>query len=145
MALLGKPVPPTVQGTSLLPLIDNPSHPHKDAVFSQGGVEPEATRTPGRDYETQLGARPYWNKQRTLIEHPDALVRAHMVRTGRHKLIYRLMGDHEFYDLVEDPDELDNRYGREEYAEEIARLERRLLRFFVEYQTNIPVIEELWA
>jgi arylsulfatase A-like enzyme len=145
MELLGKEVPPSVQGTSLLPLINDPDSPHKDAVFSQGGVEPAATRKPGLDYEVQLDLSPYWNKQRTLIEYPDALVRAHMVRTEHYKLIYRLAGDHEFYDLRNDPSELENLYNREEFCNEVAKLEQRLLRFFVENQSQDPVIDELWA
>ena len=102
LELLGLPVPDSVHGQSLLPVIHDPSVVHKEAVFSQGGVEPAAVARPGLDYRGKL-ARPYWGKQRTLIEHPDAVLRAHMVRTATHKLIHRLSGDHELYDLVGRP------------------------------------------
>ncbi len=144
MDILGLELPATIQGRSLLPLAKGETTEHKKAVFSQGGVEPSATRRPGLEYETKL-QKPYFGKQRTLIEHPQALERAVMVRTETHKLIYRLNGSHEFYDLKKDPDELENRYGEAEYANVQRDLERRILHFFIEHQADLPVITELWA
>lgn len=142
--LLARKHPPTLQGRSLLPLLDGRTATHKEAVFAQGGVEPRAVANPGRNYREKL-AKPYWGKQRTLIEHPDALSRAHMVRTRRHKLVYRLLGSHELYDLCRDPWELSNVYGQPEYADTVRELEGRLLHFLVEHEQDRPAIRELWA
>ncbi len=144
MEILGHDIPPTVQGRSLLALAKGETTEHKDAVFAQGGVEPDATRRPGMDYEKKI-PKPYFGKQRTLIEHPQALQRAVMVRTETHKLIYRLNKSHELYDLTKDPDELVNLYGEVKYAHVQHDLERHLLQFFIEYQADLPVITELWA
>jgi len=142
--LLGMQIPPTIQGKSLLPLIEGRTSSHKDAVFCQGGVEERALQKPGLDYRSKL-LEPYWNKQRTLVEHPKALIRSHMVRTKTRKLVYRLSGHHELYDLAKDPDELQNVYGNSEYEKDRVELESKLLRFFVEKQNEIPIIKELWA
>ena len=50
-------------------------------------------------------------KQRVLLEYPESLARAMMVRTSGWKLIYRLDGDRELYDLAADPHELKNLYA----------------------------------
>ena len=57
-------------------------------------------------------------------------VRRHYgVRDARYKLIYFYnLDEWEFYDLDADPDELDNRYGDEKYADDIARLKVELAR-----------------
>ncbi|MFP4380754.1 MAG: sulfatase-like hydrolase/transferase [Candidatus Sumerlaeia bacterium] len=144
LELLGMDVPSTVHGKSLMPLITGEKADVHDAVFSQGGVEPEAIKNPGQNYQEKILPE-YYGKQQTLIQHPEALLRAHMVRTQTHKLIYRLSGSHELYDLVQDPDELQNVYGQGAYAEVQAALEARLLQFLVRYQNDRPFIEEIWA
>ncbi|NJK90764.1 MAG: sulfatase-like hydrolase/transferase [Blastochloris sp.] len=138
------PVPEWMHGRSLLALAQGRTERHKEVVFSQGGVEPVAVRKPGQDYLKRLNPS-YYGKQRTLIEHPEALIRAHMVRTETHKLIYRLTGDHELYDLVADPGELVNRYGDAALAELQMSLQLKLLEFFATYQQDQPAIRELWA
>ena len=144
LELLGLPVPDTVHGRSLVPVMHDPSRGHKDVVFAQGGVEPAAVRRPGLEYEAKL-ASPYHGKQRALVEHPEALVRAHMVRTATHKLIYRLSGDSELYDLAADPDELRDRIDDPALAGVRRDLERRLLELLVRHQPDEPRIRELWA
>ena len=144
LELLGLPVPDTVHGRSLVPVMDDPSRPHKNVVFSQGGVEPAAVSRAGRDYDAKL-AFSYRGKQRTLIEHPDALLRAHMIRTPTHKLIHRLDGDHELYDLTSDPHEQINLIDDERFATVRLDLEQHLLDLLVQVQPDVPALEELWA
>lgn len=51
------------------------------------------------------------------------------VRTERYKLMYFYQFDEwEFYDLKEDPDELQNEFGNEKYAEQIAACKKELTR-----------------
>jgi arylsulfatase A-like enzyme len=51
----------------------------------------------------------------------DRTRKAKCVRTGRYKYVFAgADGQHEFYDLQEDPDELCNLYGDPRYASEVA-------------------------
>lgn len=144
LELLGMKIPDTIHGQSLLPLADGRESASKKVVFSQGGLEPSATLRPGRDYQDRIPPF-YYGKQETLIQCPEALQRAHMVRSKTHKLIYRLDGRHELYDLQADPEELHNRYGETASTAIVSDLEKRLLEFFVRYQVDTPAIRELWA
>ena len=57
------------------------------------------------------------------------------VRTSRHKLIYFYMiGEWEFYDLEEDPDELTNAYTNPEYAETIEAMKAEITRLRAELE-----------
>jgi choline-sulfatase len=140
---LGMERPASIHGRSLLDLLTGRCGP-REAVFSQGGVEPEALRRIGSDFREKIPPC-YHGKQRTLLSHPRALLRAHMVRTPTHKLIHRLTGDHELYDLTDDPSEQRNRFDDEALAGVQADLQRRLLDFLVRYQPDEPAIEEIWA
>lgn len=142
--LLGLPVPASVHGRSLRPAMADPGLVHRDAVFSQGGVEPEAVAVAAEVYADRL-LPCYCGKQRTLVEHPWALQRAHLVRTERHAMIYRLDGHHELYDLDADPWQLRNVWDDPSQRETRIALQERLLDFFCRYQNESPTINELWA
>jgi choline-sulfatase len=141
--VLGLETPAGVHGRSLAALLGGRVQP-RQAVFSQGGVEPEALSAIGSDYRRKIPAC-YYGKQETLLSRPEALLRAHMVRTLEHKLIHRLSGDHELYDLKADPYEQNNRYDDPALAEVQRDLRSRLLDFLVRYQNDNPPIEEIWA
>jgi hypothetical protein len=49
-----------------------------------------------------------------------------MIRTATHKLIRDSNGDIEFYDLVKDPDELDNAHEQAEYRALESELDAKL-------------------
>jgi len=142
MELKGCKVPRWVQGKSLAGLIAGKTDKHKDAVFSQGGVEKDATLRP---FPYQRKAGGYSPKQKVLCEHPEAMIRSKMIRTDRYKYIYRLAGDCELYDLQTDPDELNNLAGDTAYRDLIAGLKDRMLRFTIESETNLPEIDRLMA
>lgn len=59
---------------------------------------------------------------------PNSVKRHRGVRTERYKLIhyYRTPEEFEFYDLKEDPEEVDNRYGDPHYSNLIKRLFQRI-------------------
>ncbi len=94
--LVGADIPPTVQGRSLEPLLDEGTTPAgwRDAAFSE---------MRGSDG--------------TLLQ---------MVRTGSSKLITYDGVPGEFYDLEEDPGELDNRLSDPRYKETASRLLGRM-------------------
>jgi len=141
LELAGIPVPAYAQGRSLVPVATGSVVSHRDAVFSQGGVEREllshAVRMNGVNRTTV--------KQQVLLDFPESLLRAKMVRTTTHKLIYRLSGEHELYDLTTDPNEFVNRYQDPTLVAVRRDLQERLLRFLIENEPNLPGVSRLYA
>lgn len=139
--LLDIPHPPGLHGRSLLPLIEGKTDEHKKCVFSEGGLEPGALETAPSMKE--LGRN--FAKHRVLVEQPVTMERAKMVVMGPYKLVWRTGGDHEFYDLDEDPAELENRYGQERYRDVIAEMREELIAWLIRTETDRPPIDELIA
>ena len=135
MELMGIEIPVWVQGKSLLPLIEGKTTEHKDAVFSQGGVEKDATLRPDPKIHSQ--------KQQVVVDFPESMIRSKMIRTDRYKYVYRLEGDHELFDMKNDPDELTNLAYNPEYREIVNELMQRMLKFTIEQETNYPIIDKL--
>jgi hypothetical protein len=75
-------------------------------------------------------------------EEPETVGRGTMIRTLTHKLVLRSYGDHELYDLKKDPWELRNVYGRNEYADTQAELERRMLDWYIATSDSVPTEED---
>ena len=142
MEILGQDVPRWVQGKSLLALMQGNTTEHRDAVFSQGGVEKDATLRPF-PYQRDNGTES--PKQKVLCDFPEAMIRSKMIRTDRYKYIYRLEGDNELYDLQNDPGEMKNLAFNPDYKDIIYVLKDRLLRFTVEFESNLPEIDQLMA
>ncbi len=120
--IAGVPVPETMHGTSLRPLLagENPAGWRRSIYYAYyenswrlAGFSQEDLRDPTFQYFTAHRVGPH-----------------HGVRTDRYKLIhYYSEGDYrEFFDLRNDPHELKNLYGDLVYAEEIAALEAELTR-----------------
>jgi hypothetical protein len=84
----------------------------------------------------------YYPKGLQQREYPESVGRASMIRTMTHKLVLRTYGDHELYDLNEDPRELDNLYGRKEYMDVQSSLERRLLDWYIAASDSVPMEED---
>lgn len=134
-------IPSYAQGRSLVPLATGLTETHREAAFSQGGVERELLARAAPN----IGLNGSGLKQQVLLDYPESLLRAKMVRTATHKLIYRLSGDHELYDLTADPQELTNRYADPTLAAIRTDLHDRLLKFLIESETNLPEVSELFA
>jgi arylsulfatase A-like enzyme len=137
--LLGMPPLPGVHGRSLLPVIRGEHG--RDAVFADGGHEDEMlARAPvSRD------VAPLTGKQLTYRHHPDSMARAKMIRTQRHKLVVRLRGGNELYDLHTDPWELDNRYHDPALASVRADLQSRLLEWCLTTDPDRPYQSKIGA
>jgi len=133
--MLGCEIPLWVQGKSLLSLVQGKTAKHKDAVFSQGGVEKEATFRPDLSIKTP--------KQKVVIDFPESMIRSQMVRTDKYKYVYRLEGDCELYDMISDPGEQTNLVNNASYLSIISDLKDRMLRFTIETETNYPLIDKL--
>lgn len=139
--LAGLSIPSYVQGRSLIPVATGATATHREFAFCEGGVEPElahraaATDAPGSDPV----------KQEVLVNHPEALYRAKMVRTERYKYIHRIAGDCEFYDLTEDPMELNNRIEDPTMKQQIQHMKDLLLKHLIESESKLPEIGQCYA
>lgn len=136
LELAGLPVPADMQGGSLTPVLDDPSRPGLDAVFSERNwhncdQHMRSIRTDRykliRNAYTDLpygnpsdvSSCPSWNALQALKSR-GALTpaQAQQFQVPRPEI--------ELFDLQSDPDELENLAGRPEYADLVAELSGRL-------------------
>jgi choline-sulfatase len=148
--VLGIPPLPGMHGRSLLPVLGGA--PSRDAVFADGGHEDDMLRRfsfyDGRDRPepTESGLPTVGGgKQETYRLHPDTMARAKMVRTARHKMVVRLRGGNELYDLSADPWEMDNRWGAPAVADVTRDLQQKLLEWCLETDTDRPYQKDVGA
>ncbi|MFO8007438.1 MAG: sulfatase-like hydrolase/transferase [Candidatus Brocadiia bacterium] len=125
-----------IHGHSLLPAVEG--RPVRRAVFADGGHEEEMWSR----FEFSEGGS---GKQRTYLECPEAMARTKMVRTDRHKLVMRLVGGNEFYDMREDPYELRNLWGQPEVHETVCDLQERMIEWCLRTDTDRPYQDEVRA
>jgi choline-sulfatase len=148
-----------VHGTSLLPTLGGERV--RDAVFGDGGHEPEMRRRfnhydgqhptpaatpdhfkPRPDRKAGQGN----GKQETYRLFPDTMARAKMVRTDRWKYVHRQTGDHELYDLHADRWELHNLFPTRPAGDPVINdLRSRLLDWSLATDTDRPHQEKVGA
>lgn len=132
LKLLELPPLPGMHGCDLRPVIEGRTS--KTAVFADGGHEEEMRRRFAANPTTDLNN----GKQLTYYRYPESMARARMIRTDTHKLIVRESGDHEFYDMRQDPWELHNRYGQAGHEATIQSLQLRLLEWCLRTDPDKP-------
>jgi choline-sulfatase len=71
-------------------------------------------------------------------DHPESVCRSAMIRTATHKLIRRTSGQHEFYDMQGDTDELNNIYNQSAVRDIQHTLEQRLLDWYLHTSDVVP-------
>lgn len=126
-------------GRSLLPLLDEPTEMHRDAVFCEGGRlhgETHCMELPSSSSMNPQGL--YWPRLSWQVAEGPEHTKAVMCRTQRFKYVYRLYESDELYDLYADPGELHNRIEDPALACVLAALKERLLTFFVETCDVVP-------
>ncbi|MGE5557647.1 MAG: sulfatase-like hydrolase/transferase [Bacillota bacterium] len=139
LALLGAKPEWGVHGESLLPVISGERK--KEAVFADGGHEQEMW---GRfNFAVKPGKRD--GKQETYAKYPETMARAKMVRTKDWKLVARLVGGDELYDLAHDPFEMNNLYGDPAYDYIVLDLQRKLIQWCLRTDTDRPFQPEVGA
>jgi choline-sulfatase len=125
---------------SMMPQLRGQPGDSRRAAFAEGGYDPHEPHcyegSPSDTGSDTDGI--YYPKGRLQQEHPEASVRCTMIKTGSHKLIFRPGDKSELYDLREDPEELCNVYGREEYLEVQRQLERRILEWYLHTSDVVP-------
>lgn len=137
-----------MHGTSLLPVFDG--GPGRDAVFADGGHEREMWDRFDFERRNADGTlRPLDGKQRTYRDYPESMARTKMVRTARWKLVTRLAGGDELYDMQRDPYEMHNLWGRHREDPELMRvvlgLQQRMIAWCLRTDTDRPYQEQVGA
>jgi len=120
-------------GRSLLPLMKAESPEIRESVFCEGG------RTHGETHCMELESASnheptglYWPRLGLQASEGPEHTKAVMCRTKTHKYVRRLYEKDELYDLVKDPQELENCINDPNYVEVLSELKERLLDFYLE-------------
>lgn len=127
-------------GKSLRPVLTGETDEHRDAAFCEGGRlygEPQAMELESTASQVPEGL--YWPRV-GLQSQDDAPyhTKAAMCRTKTMKYVRRLYEKDELYDLVKDPLEIDNVIDDPAYADVLAQLKDRLLRWYQETCDVVP-------
>jgi arylsulfatase A-like enzyme len=130
-----------MHGESLLPIIRGEKR--KEAVFADGGHEEEMW---GRfSFGDPASGRPLGGKQVTYRDCPESMSRTKMVRTEKWKLVIRLTGGNELYDMENDPQELDNLWGKPELASVVMDLQQQMIEWCLRTDTDRPYQKDVGA
>ncbi len=119
-------------GRSLVHVLRDPSAPHRDLAFSEGGF---ATR------DAHLLERPGWlyePKGRLQHEQPQLVGTAISVRNSTHTYVYRAYESDELYDRATDPSETINRIDDPDLTAVGTRLRDHILEWLVDTTDVIP-------
>ncbi len=130
--LLGLNPVPGVHGESLIPVIAGERS--RAAVFADGGHEGEMiSRFTKQPLPSSIKESA---KQATYRAYPESMARAKMICTTTHKLVVRLHGGDELYDLQSDPWEMVNRFDDPALLEVKSALQQQLLEWCLKTDTD---------
>ncbi len=126
---------------SLVPQLKGEAGDPDRAAFAEGGYdtfEPHCFEGSASGDEKNI----YFPKQHLQQIRPETIGRCSMIRTQTHKLIRRpATGEHEMYDMENDPMERKNLYSDPALKDIQADLERRLLDWFIQTSDATPFDE----
>ncbi len=125
-----------MHGESMAPMAEG--RLKKEAVFADGGHEKEM-------WDRFSFAPDQSGKQKTYYECPETMARTKMCRTERWKLVTRLTGDNELYDLDSDPWELDNLWGDRQYDSVLIELQGLMIDWCTRTDTERPFQQNVGA
>lgn len=121
----GLPIPPAVQGRSLLPLIRGTAAEWRREVFAEWDFQ-------------------YYHSRRLLGLAPEQC-RAIMIRDERWKYVHYSDQPCELYDLEEDPGEFENVADRPEQRDRVEAMLRRILEWRMRTEDPMPEIDLTFA
>jgi arylsulfatase A-like enzyme len=119
-------------GRSLVPVLADPTTPHRELAFAEGGFDPR---------DVDLFERPGWlYRRKGDLQHdrPDLVGKAVAVRSPTHTYVYRQCEGDELYDRVADPDETTNLFGDAALAPVAEELRQAVLDWSVATSDVIP-------
>ena len=132
-------------GRSLVPLLEDASVAHRDAVFCEGGrlrLEAQASERESRSAAGALGLyapRIGLQLQEARGDEPLPHTKAAMCRTSRYKYVRRAYETDELYDLAEDPGETRNLIDHPACREQALALRERMLSWYMETCDVVPL------
>lgn len=133
-------------GQSLWPALHGGDGDLERAVYGDGGYdlhEPYCFEGWGtRDANLMFPGSVYYHKALQQQEHPLSVCRTTSMRTLDYKLIYRTSGEHEFYDLKQDPKQLHNVYSNRAYTERIQQMQNDLLTWYLKTSDTVPMTSD---
>ncbi len=133
------PAEHTQFGRSLIPYMEQREEALRQAVFCEGGFrkgEDHCKETGGQAVPDPDGQ--YYPRQ--FLQASDEMYngKATMCRTRDYKYVRRLYEEDEFYDLILDPKETENRIRCPEYASVIMEMKEKLLEFYQDTCDVVP-------
>jgi arylsulfatase A-like enzyme len=120
-------------GRSLTGVLADPSGPHRDRAFSEGGFRID--EAPQNEMPTDF---PYLLKGSLQQERPELVGRAIAMRTPEWTYVYRLYEGDELYDRSADPRETTNLAGDAAHEATCTRLRGEVLEWLVATSDVIP-------
>jgi len=127
-------------GRSLKNFINQNVNSHREEVFSEGGrlrLEKQAS-----EYESlKLKHNLYYPRVSLQSNEDQSLMhtKATMCRTQKFKYIKRAYEKDEFYDLQNDPGEINNLIDNKKYSDEIKNLKNKMLSWYQETCDVVPL------
>ncbi|WP_176835490.1 MULTISPECIES: sulfatase [unclassified Paenibacillus] len=135
--MAGIPIPPGVQGKSLAPFLRGEAYTPRDYVVIESGEEGVPLRVSD---VTVRPEHPFDDRYFVWCAYREAWVgKGKSIRTLAWKLNIYANGEGELYDLVNDRDELHNRFDDPASAGIRAELERKLLYWTMEKEDRLPL------
>jgi arylsulfatase A-like enzyme len=144
---LGQTIPGRLQGRSLLPVLEGRELPSENVIIEWNGATQIGTNTISHyntpsniPQPTELGER-IWNEMkfdRGIMEAASDPVRS-IITPERLKLNYRRSGQHELYELTDDPHEMENRVTEAEYQTTVQRLYSQLIDWQLETRDPVSI------
>ena len=128
-------------GKSLKNILSDINLKHRNVVFTEGGrlqKESQASEKESLQKSGSLGLYSPRIKQQILESKPLPHSKATMCRNQRYKFIKRAYEMDEFYDLKEDPGEINNLISNSKYQNEIDSLRDKLLNWYQETCDVLP-------
>lgn len=122
-------------GSSLMPVIKGDREDNKDYVFCEGGALESEEHSHDADRSQE---NIYWARVALQYTHRQLHGKAVMIRSKEYKYVRRLYDTDELYDMVNDPDEVNNLIDAPECSAIKKELELAMLDWFLRTGDQVP-------